>query len=58
MTGTDGSGDLCLTPNRERCLKVSEFEASHFAMLKDGNLHALINPTDVNLSLFMFGQYD
>ena len=45
-------------PNRERCLKVSELEAGHFAMLKDGNLHALINPTDVNLSLFMFGQYD
>jgi hypothetical protein len=27
-------------------------------MLKGGNLHALINPTDENHSLFMFGGYD
>jgi mannose-6-phosphate isomerase-like protein (cupin superfamily) len=51
-------GDWCLMPNRERCLEVRQLEAGHFAMLKGGNLHALINPTDVNLSLFMFGGYD
>jgi mannose-6-phosphate isomerase-like protein (cupin superfamily) len=51
-------GDWCVMPNRERCLEVRTLEAGHFAMLKGGNLHALINPTDVNLSLFMFGGYD
>ena len=51
-------GDLCLMPNRERCLEVRTLKAGHFAMLKGGNLHALIDPTDVNLSLFMFGGYD
>ena len=51
-------GDWCLMPNRERCLEVRTLEAGHFAMLKGGNLHALINPTDTNLTLFMFGGYD
>jgi mannose-6-phosphate isomerase-like protein (cupin superfamily) len=51
-------GDWCLLPNRERCLEVRTLEAGHFAMLKGGNLHSLINPTDTNLSLFMFGGYD
>ena len=51
-------GDWCVMPNRERCLEVRTLEAGHFAMLKGGNLHALINPTDTNLTLFMFGGYD
>jgi mannose-6-phosphate isomerase-like protein (cupin superfamily) len=51
-------GDWCLMANRERCLEVRTLEAGHLAMLKGGNLHALINPTDLNLSLFMFGGYD
>jgi mannose-6-phosphate isomerase-like protein (cupin superfamily) len=51
-------GDWCRMPNRERCLEVRTLTAGHMALLKGGNLHALINPTDEYLSLFMFGGYD
>ena len=51
-------GDWCQMDDRERCLEVRTLTAGHMAMLKGGNLHALMNPTDENLSLFMFGGYD
>jgi len=51
-------GDWLPMPGRERCLEVRTLTAGHMAMLKGGNLHALMNPTDENLSLFMFGGYD
>ncbi|MBY0278680.1 cupin domain-containing protein [Candidatus Binatia bacterium] len=51
-------GDWCKMPDRERCFEVRTLEPGHFAMLKGGNLHALMNPTDEDLSLFMFGGYD
>lgn len=51
-------GDWCKTARRERCFEVRTLRAGHFAMLKGGNLHSLINPTDQNISLFMFGGYD
>jgi mannose-6-phosphate isomerase-like protein (cupin superfamily) len=51
-------GDWCRMPNRERCIEVRTLTAGHMALLKGGNLHALINPTDEYLSLFMFGGYD
>lgn len=51
-------GDWCQTPRRERCFEVRTLRAGHFAMLKGGNLHGLMNPTDEDLSLFMFGGYD
>jgi mannose-6-phosphate isomerase-like protein (cupin superfamily) len=51
-------GDWCKTDSRERCMEIRTLRAGHFAMLKGGNLHALMNPSDENLSLFMFGGYD
>jgi mannose-6-phosphate isomerase-like protein (cupin superfamily) len=51
-------GDWCKMPNRERCIEVRTLEAGHMALLKGGNLHGLMNPTDENLFLFMFGGYD
>ena len=51
-------GDWCKQPTRERCFEVRTLRAGHFAMLKGGNLHGLMNATDVDISLFMFGGYD
>jgi mannose-6-phosphate isomerase-like protein (cupin superfamily) len=51
-------GDWCKMPDRERCLEVRILRAGHFALLKGGNLHALVNATDEEISLFMFGGYD
>jgi mannose-6-phosphate isomerase-like protein (cupin superfamily) len=51
-------GDWCKLDSRERCMEIRTLRAGHFAMLKGGNLHALMNPSDENLSLFMFGGYD
>jgi mannose-6-phosphate isomerase-like protein (cupin superfamily) len=51
-------GDWCKMPNRERCFEIRSLRAGHFAMLKGGNLHGLMNPSDENISLFMFGGYD
>jgi mannose-6-phosphate isomerase-like protein (cupin superfamily) len=51
-------GDWCKLDTRERCMEIRTLRAGHFAMVKGGNLHALMNPSDENLSLFMFGGYD
>ena len=51
-------GDWCKMPQRERCFEIRTLRAGHFAMLKGGNLHALMNPGDQDLFLFMFGGYD
>jgi mannose-6-phosphate isomerase-like protein (cupin superfamily) len=51
-------GDWCQMPHRQRCLEVRTLRAGHFAMLKGGNLHGLVNATDEDISLFMFGGYD
>jgi hypothetical protein len=51
-------GDWCKLDTRERCMEVRTLRSGHFALLKGGNLHALMNPSDENLSLFMFGGYD
>lgn len=51
-------GDWCKMPERERCFEIRTLRAGHFAMLKGGNLHALMNPSDEDLQLFMFGGYD
>lgn len=51
-------GDWCQLDNRERSLEVRTLRAGHFAMLKGGNLHGLMNPSTEPLSLFMFGGYD
>lgn len=51
-------GDWCKMPNRERCFEIRTLRAGHMAMLKGGNLHGLMNATDEDISLFMFGGYD
>lgn len=51
-------GDWAKFPNRERCFEIRTLRSGHFAMLKGGNLHGLMNVTDENASLFMFGGYD
>jgi mannose-6-phosphate isomerase-like protein (cupin superfamily) len=51
-------GDWNKTPQRERCFEIRTLRSGHFAMLKGGNLHALLNPTDEDTFLFMFGGYD
>lgn len=51
-------GDWVKMPGRERCFEVRTLRAGHFAMLKGGQLHGLMNPSDDDLSLFMFGGYD
>jgi hypothetical protein len=51
-------GDWAKLPNRERCLEVRTLQSGHLALLKGGNLHGLINPSDEDMMLFMFGGYD
>lgn len=51
-------GDWCKMPHRERCFEIRTLRSGHFAMLKGGNLHALMNATDEDISLFMCGGYD
>jgi mannose-6-phosphate isomerase-like protein (cupin superfamily) len=51
-------GDWCKMPQRDRCLEVRTLRAGHMAMLKGGNLHGLMNPSDEDMFLFMFGGYD
>jgi Mannose-6-phosphate isomerase len=51
-------GDWCKMPQRERSFEVRSLRAGHFAMLKGGNLHGLMNATDEDIQLFMFGGYD
>jgi mannose-6-phosphate isomerase-like protein (cupin superfamily) len=51
-------GDWCQMTDRERSLEVRTLRAGHFAMLKGGNLHGLMNATDEDIHLFMFGGYD
>jgi len=51
-------GDWCKMPQRERSFEVRSLRAGHFAMLRGGNLHGLMNATDEDIQLFMFGGYD
>jgi hypothetical protein len=51
-------GDWVKMPGRERCFEIRTLRAGHFAMLKGGQLHGLMNPSDEDCSLFMFGGYD
>jgi mannose-6-phosphate isomerase-like protein (cupin superfamily) len=51
-------GDWADSGRRARSFEVRRLAPGHFAMLKGGNLHGLMNPADVPSSLFMFGGYD
>ena len=50
--------DWCQMPDRERSFEIRTLREGHFAMLKGGNLHGLMNATDEDIQLFMFGGYD
>jgi len=52
------TGDWCQLPERERCFEIRTMTAGSFSLLKPGNLHALYNVTDEDISLLMFGGYD
>src|ERR1051326_1890085 len=51
-------GDGAKMPNRERSLELRTLKPGHLALLKGGNLHSLINPSDEDVMLFMFGGYN
>lgn len=51
-------GDWVKFDNRERCFEARVLTAGSMALLKGGNLHGLMNTTDEDCSLFMFGGYD
>jgi mannose-6-phosphate isomerase-like protein (cupin superfamily) len=51
-------GDWVKFDNRERCFEARVLTSGSMAMLKGGNLHGLMNTTDEDCSLFMFGGYD
>jgi hypothetical protein len=57
-TGIMVTGDRCQFPDRERCFEIRTITAGSFSLLKPGNLHALFNVTDEDISLLMFGGYD
>jgi len=51
-------GDWTKVADRERCFELRTLQAGHFSLLKPGQLHALMNATDVDILLMMFGGYD
>jgi len=51
-------GDWAKMDTRERCFEARVLKSGSLAMLKGGNLHGLMNTTDEDCSLFMFGGYD
>jgi mannose-6-phosphate isomerase-like protein (cupin superfamily) len=57
-TGIMVTGDWLKLPERERCFEIRRLAGGSFSLIKPGNLHALFNSTDENLSLLMFGGYD
>jgi mannose-6-phosphate isomerase-like protein (cupin superfamily) len=57
-TGIMVMGDWCGFPDRERSFEIRTMTAGSFSLLKPGNLHALFNVTDEDISLLMFGGYD
>jgi mannose-6-phosphate isomerase-like protein (cupin superfamily) len=51
-------GDWTKVPERERCFELRTLKAGHLSLLKAGQLHGLMNATDVDIFLMMFGGYD
>jgi mannose-6-phosphate isomerase-like protein (cupin superfamily) len=51
-------GDWASSGSRLRSFEVRALRSGELAMLRGGNLHALMNPADRRASLFMFGGYD
>ncbi len=51
-------GDWVELPARQRAIELRTLRAGHFALLKAGQMHGLINPTDEDVPFLMFGGYD
>lgn len=51
-------GDWCEFPHRQQAFEVRTMLPGDLSLCKTGYLHALLNPTDEDVSLFMFGGYD
>ncbi len=51
-------GDWYEFPGRERAFEIRTLVPGSFALLKAGQLHSLMNATDVDATLLMFGGYD
>ncbi|MER9757424.1 cupin domain-containing protein [Mesorhizobium sp. M0166] len=51
-------GDWCELTTRQRAFEMRTLPAGHFALLKPGQVHGLMNPTDEDIPLLMFGGYD
>ncbi len=52
------TGDWYKFPDRERCFELRTLKAGHLAMIKPGGLHGMMNATDTDILLLMFGGYD
>jgi mannose-6-phosphate isomerase-like protein (cupin superfamily) len=52
------TGDWCEWPDRDRAFEIRTLLPGDLALIKGGQLHALLNPLDENITLFMFGGYD
>lgn len=52
------AGDWLEAPHRQRAIEIRTLRAGHFAFLKAGQLHGLLNPTDEDIPFLMFGGYD
>lgn len=49
-------GDSCEFPGHERAFEMRTLTAGSFSLLKPGDLHALFNGSDEDISLLMFGR--
>jgi hypothetical protein len=45
-------------PPRERCFELRTLRSGHFCLLKPGGIHGMMNATDSDILLLMFGGYD
>lgn len=52
------AGDWNRFPDRDRCFELRTLRPGHFAMVKPGGLHGMMNATDADITLLMFGGYD
>ena len=52
------TGDWCVWPDRDRAFELRTLLPGDLALIKGGQLHALVNSLDENVLLFMFGGYD
>jgi quercetin dioxygenase-like cupin family protein len=51
-------GDWNKFSTRDRCFEARTMRSGDMALCKSGQLHALLNLTDTDVKLFMFGGYD